>query len=54
MFEFGAPGLYNADPWNKAMVVNGNPAGDPAAHRGIAYRDDSAHYRNIYAHPSRS
>ena len=31
MFEFGAPGLYNAAPWNKAMVVNGNPAGDPAA-----------------------
>lgn len=31
MFEFGAPGLYNADPWNKAMVVNGIPAGDPAA-----------------------
>lgn len=31
MFEFGAPGLYNADPWIKAMVVDGTPAGDPAA-----------------------
>ena len=31
IFEFGAPGLYNTEPWNKAMVVNGVPAGDPAA-----------------------
>ena len=30
MFEFGAPGIYNAAPWNKAMLVDGSPCGDPA------------------------
>jgi hypothetical protein len=31
MFEFGAPGLYNAAPWNSAMTKYGVGVGDAAA-----------------------
>lgn len=52
MFEFGAPGLYNADPWNKAMVVNGAPAGDPAnqlSYQVIQEKEVAADFESLKA-----